>query len=306
MEVQAAPQNISNTSSPQVLASHPGTTTTTTHVGSTKSGSIIFTLLLCGFGLLLIYVIWRIRKLEMSISNMEKRHQKNVHQEMDEWFKNLFKNPEKLQYLLEERALPISSQQQQHPNKNFGDREHPNGGDGGGGRSSSSEVDNKGGQGPSHCPSPLSGFMNMCGMDILGSMMGGGGGPVGMSSPNVIGVRIPSPPPPKQNISGVDQNENFVEIVEIEEDNNEENLECIDEIDLGIGNSVQNITATIEDEEEDEEEYSKHDDNENETKQNNNESSEPEKEKEEEELLLAPIQKKKRNYVRKGTQPSKK
>jgi hypothetical protein len=62
---------------------------------SNNSSNIIFTILLCGLGLLFLYIVFRIKKLEVSMQNMERRQQQMMQQGMRGWFQN----EENMEYL---------------------------------------------------------------------------------------------------------------------------------------------------------------------------------------------------------------
>ncbi len=171
------------------------------------SSNIIFTILLCGFGLLLIYVIFRIKKLEMTLTKIEQRQEQVIQNGIRDWFQV----PDNVQFVQHNclqlegnrrfRGPPMQDQRRSgeisRGERSTGDRPEHN------------EVD----KGPDNTMNPLSGLMNICGMDLLGSIVGGA-----MQSPSgppseVIGVTISSPPPPG-DIDSV----NIIEIVEDDED----------------------------------------------------------------------------------------
>ncbi len=173
---------------------------------SSSTGNIIFTILLCGFGILLIYVIFRIKKLEMTMIRLEQRQQQVVQNGIRDWFQI----PENIHYLQHNMGRNHSSSvlsfvgpsaeefSETAPYLPPGSRDHH-------------QCDTPPPAKPA--ANPLSGLMSMCGMDLLGSMMagagaGGGGNPAPFPPSEVFGVTIGAmpaaaaaahPPPPEDS-----------------------------------------------------------------------------------------------------------
>lgn len=176
---------------------------------SSSTGNIVFTILLCGFGLLLIYVIFRIKKLEMTMTKLEQRHQQVVQNGIRDWFQvpenmhylqhNLGRNPPSSVLSVPGPSGEDLSQMAPHDPCHQHDHQPPS----------------------KPAANPLSGLMGMCGMDLLGSMMSGGMNPAPFSPPEVFGVSIgampaadPPPPPPQDS-----------KIVEISDGEGEEDVD---------------------------------------------------------------------------------
>ena len=205
--------------SPPVAPSHQVAATVPPSQSGKGSSNIIFTILLCGLGLLFLYLVFRIKKLEVSINKMEQRQQQYMQQGIRGWFQNE-ENIEFVEHcLLHRKQLsfyppPSNRGKPDDRRVRFKDVED--------------EEEKPSTDAPPAAPlNPLSGLMQMCGVpNIFGP-------PAFSANTGVVGVTIGIPEEEEDR-----QNETYiVEIEEVEEDSGTSHPPLIEDIEDAPENS---------------------------------------------------------------------